>query len=143
MKDKGKWRLLELKLVWKNLQIQFTGKNCKMHALIYPFTPKISIVILFTVCCTILVMLFGEFGLGSTNNPLVDIFIYSHHLSAWYCIYIVRRSSVLVTRGSYRVKQKNVFYPFTISWCSNVGSMSISEKLHTYPSPNTTLTLTC
>ena len=57
-------------------------KNCKMHALINPFTPKISIVILFTVCCTILVMLFGEFGLGSTNNPLVDIFIYSHHLSA-------------------------------------------------------------
>ena len=53
-----------------------------MHALINPFTPKISIVILFTVCCTILVMLFGEFGLGSTNNPLVDIFIYSHHLSA-------------------------------------------------------------
>ena len=31
----------------------------------------------------------------------------------------------------------------TISSCSNVGPMSVSEKLHTYPSPNTTLTLTC
>ena len=32
-------------------------KNCKMHALINPFTSKISIVILLTVCHTILVML--------------------------------------------------------------------------------------
>ena len=31
-------------------------KNCKMHALINPFTSKISIVILLTVCYTILVM---------------------------------------------------------------------------------------
>ena len=41
------------------------------------------------------------------------------------------------------IKQTNVFYPFTLSCCSNVGSMSVSEKLPTYPSPNTTLTLTC
>ena len=36
-----------------------------------------------------------------------------------------------------------VFYPFTLSCCSNVGSMSVSKKLPTYPSPNTTLTLNC
>ena len=77
-----KMKIIRIKAGLENLQIQFTGKNCKMHALINPFTPKISIVILFTVCCTILVMLFGESGLGSINNPLVDIFIYSHHLSA-------------------------------------------------------------
>ena len=39
--------------------------------------------------------------------------------------------------------KKNVFYPFTLSCCSNVGSMSVSEKLPIYPSPNPTLTLSC
>ena len=28
---------------------------------------------------------FGEFGIGSTNNPLIDIFLNSYLLSAWYC----------------------------------------------------------
>ena len=30
-----------------------------------------------------------EFGIGSSNDPLVDIFLYSHHLSDQYCINIV------------------------------------------------------
>ena len=30
---------------------------------------------------------------------------YSHHLSAWYCIDIVRRNSILVTYGSLRVEK--------------------------------------
>ena len=49
---------------------------------INPLTPKIPLVILLTVCQTVLVMLVGESGIGSTYNPLIDIFIYSHHLSA-------------------------------------------------------------
>ena len=53
---KGKWRLSELKLVWKICRYSLQEKNCKMHALIDPFTPKISIVILLTVCYTILLM---------------------------------------------------------------------------------------
>ena len=44
-------------------------------------TTKISLVILLTVCYINLVM-FGAFGMGSTNNPLIDIFICSYHLSA-------------------------------------------------------------
>ena len=76
-----KMKIIRIKAGLENLRIQFTGKNCKMHALINPVTLKISIVLFLTVCYAILVM-FGEFGLGSTNNPLVDIFIYSHHLSA-------------------------------------------------------------
>ena len=29
---------------------------------------------------------FGEFGIGSTNNPLIDMFLYSNPLFAWqYC----------------------------------------------------------
>ena len=27
-----------------------------------------------------------EFGIRSTNNPLIDSFLYSHHLFAWCCI---------------------------------------------------------
>ena len=34
------------------------------------------------------------------ENPQTYIFLYSHHLSDWYCIDIVRRNSLLVTRGS-------------------------------------------
>ena len=43
------------------------------------FISKISLVVLLIFCYTILMML--EFGFGSTNNPLTDIFLYSHNLS--------------------------------------------------------------
>ena len=68
-----------------------------MHHKLYinPLTPKMSLVILLTVCQTVLVMLVGESGIGSTYNPLIDIFIYSHHLSAWYCIDIIKEKFCL------------------------------------------------
>ena len=66
-----------------------------------PLTPKILLVILPTVCQTILITLWcGEFGMGSISNPIIDIFLYYHHLSAWYCIDIVGRNSILITHGS-------------------------------------------
>ena len=43
----------------------------------------------------------GEFCFGSTNKPLVDVFLYSHHLSARFCIDIVKINFVLVAHGSY------------------------------------------
>ena len=46
-----------------------------LYNLFSPFTPKISLVILLTVCHTILQILFGKFGFGSTNNLLIDIFL--------------------------------------------------------------------
>ena len=39
-------------------------------------------------------------GIGSTDNSLIDIFGYSHHLSTGYYTDIVRRNSVSVTRGN-------------------------------------------
>ena len=68
-----------------------------MHQKLYinPLTPKMSLVILLTVCQTVLVMLVGESGIGSTYNPLIDIFIYSHHLSTWYCIDIIKEKFCL------------------------------------------------
>ena len=52
-----KMKIIRIKAYLENLQIQFTRKNCEMHALINPFTSEMSIVILLTVCHTILVML--------------------------------------------------------------------------------------
>ena len=43
---------------------------------------------------------FGEFSIRSTFYPLYDILLYSYHLSAWYCIDIVRRNFISVTHGS-------------------------------------------
>ena len=38
--------------------------------------------------------------ISSTNNPISVIFLYSHHLSAWFCIEIARRNYVSVTHES-------------------------------------------
>ena len=42
-------------------------------------------------------MLVWEFGIGAPNNPLIDIFLCSHLISARYFINIVGRNSVSVT----------------------------------------------
>ena len=52
-------------------------------------TSKIPVVIFLAVCykwCKI-----GEFVIGSISNMLIDAFLYSHQLSAWYFIDIVRK----------------------------------------------------
>ena len=77
----------------------YTCTQCA-HCWFNPLIFKISLVILLTVCQMILIMLVWRICIGSTYNPLLDIFLYSHHVSAWYCIDIVRRNSVLVTHGS-------------------------------------------
>ena len=64
------------------------------------FNPLTQVVILLTVCRTALMMFVEKFGIGSTYIPLIYIFLYSYHLSARYCIDIVRKNSVLVTHGS-------------------------------------------
>ena len=49
--------------------------------LINPFTPMILLVILLTVSSTLLIILVGEFGIESYDNPLTDIFLFTRHLS--------------------------------------------------------------
>ena len=71
------------------------------------FTPKISSVILLIICHAILMILVWRIlGIGSTKNPLIAIFLYSHHFSAKYWIENVRRNSLLVTHGSESVKRR-------------------------------------
>ena len=78
--------------------------------------PSISLVILLTVCNSILRVLFGRIWYWrDLNNPLIDIFLYSHQLSAWYCIDIVRRNSVLVTHGSEMCNAKCTFWHLTFN----------------------------
>ena len=73
-----------------------------------PLTPKISLVIL------LYWPPYSSYDVSLENlvsdqiNPLIDICLYSHHLSGWYCIDIVRRNSVLITNGSYRVKSSTL-----------------------------------
>ena len=48
-----------------------------------PFTPKISSVILLTICHTILMMLVGEFGIGSTCSPIIEFSSLSSFIHTW------------------------------------------------------------
>ena len=68
-----------------------------------PFIPKISLVILLTVYHTILLMLVWRIWYWMNYNYPNWYFPLVHHLSAWYCIDIVRRNSLLVTHRSERV----------------------------------------
>ena len=57
---------------------------------------------------TILTMLVPRIGMGSADNPVIDIFLSSHYLSAWYCTDIVRKNSVMVTHGIVRLNDISV-----------------------------------
>ena len=75
-------------------------KDDVLLLIVNPSTPKISLVILLTVCLKFVWCWFGECGVGSIYNSLINIFPYSHCLSVWYCVDIVRINSVLITYGS-------------------------------------------
>ena len=83
-------------------------------------------VILFCV-----VSLKNVFRPGSINNPQIDIFLYSHHLPAWYCVDIVRRNSVLVTHKSERVKANylQTTWFVTIRYYANCSVLKAKNKI--------------
>ena len=79
-------KFLKMTRISENFEYNKAEIKKQYWHLINPFTPKIWVVILLTVCHTtqLLWCYFGEFGIGSTNNPLIYIFLYSDHWSAWY-----------------------------------------------------------
>ena len=94
-----------------------------------PVTPKISLVILLTVCQMILIMSVWEFSIGSISKPIIDIFLYSHHLSARYCTDIVRRYSALVTHSSLKIKsQLTSFHNHRSIWSNQHSNCSCSTS---------------
>lgn len=58
------------------------------------------------VCRTGLMMLDRRMWYWFKFNPLIGIFLHSPHLSAGYCIIILRRNSVVVELKSYAGKGK-------------------------------------
>ena len=79
------------------LNVQTSKTSCFS---LNPFTPKISFATLHTVYHTIhKPLIWRIWHWINNNNLLINIFLYSHHLSGWYCTNIVRRNSLLVTRG--------------------------------------------
>ena len=75
---------------------QITFHSAQLPLLI----PKTSSLILLTVFRLILIMLVWRIWYWIISNPIIYIFLYSHHLFAWYCTDKVRRNSVLVTHRS-------------------------------------------
>ena len=56
-----------------------------------PFTPMVSLVILFTVYHILLTILVWRICIDSNTNPLIDIFLNSHYLFTWDCIDILKK----------------------------------------------------
>ena len=65
-----------------------------------------------------------KLGIGSAINPLIDIFLHSHHLSAWYCTDIVRRNSFLVTYGVKGSSEPRVMWSFSLFTCLTASCSS-------------------
>ena len=65
--------------------------NVPTQCPINPSTPKISLVILLTVCLTVLAMLVWRIWCWIKLWSLNWYFLYSYQFSAWHCIDIVRR----------------------------------------------------
>ena len=79
-------------LGWWHLYIIISWHFLFTNVYINPFTSKISMVLLLTVCLTILNMVLRIWYWITLKSPN-SYFLHSHNMSAWY----VGRNSVLVT----------------------------------------------
>ena len=92
------------------------------------------LLILLTICPKFLWHKFGEIGVGLTDYLLIVNSLHSPHLSAWYCIEIVRRNSVLVTH-SWEFNPLNpksdwhLISPLNITPESHINVMRIKEMI--------------
>ena len=84
----------------------YREKDRETATLLNPFTLKISLVILLTVCYyNCLKVSLESFELGELIITSLIKFLYSHYLPVEIAFEIVRRNSVLVTHRSWRVKR--------------------------------------
>ena len=86
-----------------------------------PFTLNISIAILLTDFHTINGCIVWRVWCWINVEPPDLYFCYSHHFSAWYCIDIVRRNSVLITHGSLRLIAETILHVLDILLISQSG----------------------
>ena len=88
--------LLTIIDIWSKSEAFKNGEKSFSHNLMDMITISLSAV-QFLWCYN----QFREFGIGSINDPLIDILLFSlSHLSVRYCIDIVRINSFLVTYES-------------------------------------------
>ena len=97
-----------MSILWSFGRSQFTFEcTCNTQCITNPYLAKfmeLSLYFLFVRSATqFLCCWFRKFDIESTNNSQIDIFLYSHCSSAWYCIDIVWRNYASITR-SLRVK---------------------------------------
>ena len=83
---------------------QFTFEcTCNTQCITNPYLAKfmeLSLNFLFVRSATqFLCCWFRKFDIESTNNSQIDIFLYFHCSSAWYCIDIVWRNYASITRS--------------------------------------------
>ena len=63
-------------------KLSYLGRKVAYVMPLHPFIIEILLLILLTISSTIQVWCqFGEFGFGSINNPQIDVFIFSYHIS--------------------------------------------------------------
>ena len=75
--------LLQLKVIFSIDRIILTN-------FVLPFHSQMPLVILLTVCYTIhIVLVWSQLGIKSISDPLIDTFLYSHHLSAYRNIVLI------------------------------------------------------
>ena len=104
---------------------------------INPITPKISLVILLTVCGVILVMLVREFGIGSTFNPLRFFSLFLSLICLilyWYCKEKFCLGHSWELKGLHKLLMLDVFiYHDLIHSCIRGKLVEVNEKLVTNP----------
>ena len=69
--------------------------ECLSWILINPFTHKISLLILLTVCNTLLTIFVLEFSIEQDGNPMIDIFLCCQCLLSRYCIWYCKEKFYL------------------------------------------------
>ena len=86
--EKYRWSILRWKTIFGLRVKTFTSSNLMK--------------ILLTVCHSFSAKFVLRIWYWITIYPIIDNFLYSHHLAAWRCFDIVRRNSVLVTSWKWK-----------------------------------------
>ena len=110
--------------IWQATKIKWLECMCD------PFTLYISIAILLTDFHTIYRCIVWRVWCWINVEPPDWYFCYSHHLSAWYCIDIVRRNSVLITHGSLRLIAETTLHVLDILLISQSGFLLKKNTVH-------------
>ena len=104
--------------------------------LINPFTHKISLLILLTVCNTLLTIFVLEFSIEPDGNPMIDIFLCWQCLLSRYCIWYCKEKFYLGHLWEWKGKVPCNFNFHSISCSKKQNSKLIYLTILTYAEQN-------